>query len=535
MPYDAVELLRQGRREELWKRYCGFLDLSLTEFMKVQERLLLEQLQLLNSSELGKRFLNGKAPTSVEEFRRAVPLTNYNDYEPFLSQEQEHILPRKPYLWSHTSGRSGRYKWVPYSEETYHKAGERIMAALLLAMAREHGDVRLEQGDVLLYNTPSRPYASGIALVSLADFFPLHFVPPLEETETMSFQARMEMSFQMALITGIDLIGSITSVLVKIGERFAQGGGGARPSRYLLHPKAMFRLLRALIRSRMAGRPMLPKDLWSVKGVLCGGTDTALYKKTVAEYWGITPFEIYAATEPGGTAAVQAWNKQGLYFFPDVVFLEFIPEKEWIAQREEPSYQPQTVLLSEVQTGQRYELVITSFDGGPFLRYRMGDLIRFVALRDEAVSIDLPSMECAGRSDGLIDLAGFTGLMDEPLVWRAIHNTGIPYEDWTARKETADDGSRLHIYLEAKQDVTPEEIWQRINSNLRELNRFYADLEDTLEVHPLKVTLLPRGVFRAYYLERQAAGADLSHLKPPHMNASDAIIGDLLRLSKNTS
>jgi hypothetical protein len=77
---SLVELIRQGRYDEVWRQYCGFLDLSLAEFMKVQERLLLEQLDLVGHSEWGRLFLRGQTPASVEEYRRTVPLTNYDDY-----------------------------------------------------------------------------------------------------------------------------------------------------------------------------------------------------------------------------------------------------------------------------------------------------------------------------------------------------------------------------------------------------------------------------------------------------------------------
>jgi len=51
---SASELLRQGRRDEVWRKYCGFLDLSLEEFMEIQRRLLMEQLQLMSRSKLGR-------------------------------------------------------------------------------------------------------------------------------------------------------------------------------------------------------------------------------------------------------------------------------------------------------------------------------------------------------------------------------------------------------------------------------------------------------------------------------------------------
>ncbi|GAH05533.1 unnamed protein product [marine sediment metagenome] len=50
-----IDLLRQGRREELWQMCCGFIDLSLEQFMDIQKRLLLEQIELLKNCELGRK------------------------------------------------------------------------------------------------------------------------------------------------------------------------------------------------------------------------------------------------------------------------------------------------------------------------------------------------------------------------------------------------------------------------------------------------------------------------------------------------
>ena len=530
----ATELLRQGRLQDVWTKYCGFLDLSVDDFMHIQERLLMEQLHLFSSCELGRRIIGKKTPTSVQEYRQLVPLTEYEDYEPYLSEKREDVLPQIPYLWAHTSGRSGGYKWVPYTESAYDKLGERILATIILATARRRGDVNIRGGDVLLHNTPARPYASGVALTSLSEIFDFRFVPILDESEKMDFHARIEESYQTALVTGIDVIGSMTPVLVKIGERFAQGAGGSSLSSQVLHPRAALRLARGLVRSKLARRNLLPQDLWPVKGVMCAGTDTALYKDKIIHYWGIEPHEQYSATETVGTAAVQSWDKRGLFFFPDVAFWEFIPEEEWANNRQDAAYQPRTVLLSEVEPGQRYEVVVTSFDGGPFLRYRMHDLVRFVSLNDAEAGINLPSMVCTGRSDGLIDLAGFTGLMDEAMVWRAIHDTGIEYVDWTILKEETQDGAFLHLYIELKDGVGEDVVQKAVHENLKVLNPFYANLESMLEVQALRVTVLGKGTFQSYFSEMQAAGADLAHMKPPHMNPSPEVLSKLLRLAKQT-
>jgi len=53
-----------------------------------------------------------------------------------------------------------------------------------------------------------------------------------------------------------------------------------------------------------------------------------------------------------------------------------------------------------------------------------------------------------------------------------------------------------------------------------------------LDGQPPCVTLLSRGTFSRFTLEKQAAGADLAHLKPVRMKPSGVVLGDLLRLSE---
>lgn len=39
------EQLKERRYQEIWDQYCGFLDLSMEEYMKIQRRLMEEQIQ----------------------------------------------------------------------------------------------------------------------------------------------------------------------------------------------------------------------------------------------------------------------------------------------------------------------------------------------------------------------------------------------------------------------------------------------------------------------------------------------------------
>ena len=97
------EKLREYSKAELWDEYCGFLTLSTAEFMNIQKRLLLEQMELWSSSALGQSILKGKYPRTIEEFRQMVPLTTYEDYAQCLLAKQAGALPAEPVLWIQTT------------------------------------------------------------------------------------------------------------------------------------------------------------------------------------------------------------------------------------------------------------------------------------------------------------------------------------------------------------------------------------------------------------------------------------------------
>lgn len=527
---STLELLRLGQKNEVWSKYCGFLDLRIDEFMGIQERLLKGQMNLLAGSWLGKQLMQGKTPASVQEFREVVPITTYEDYEPYFAERREDVLPQKPYVWAHTSGRSGEMKWIPYTEDAYHHLGERVLSGVILSAARYRGDVRLEEGDTLVYNTPPRPFISGVSLRALAEEFEFHFIPGLDITETLSFQERIEKGFEEGMVSGIDIMGSLAVVMVKMGERFAEGAQAVKFSRKMLNPHMLLRLGRGYLRSKLAGRSMLPKDIWEIKGIPSGGMDISIYRDAIEHYWGVQPYESYGATEEGAIAG-QAWNRKDLTFYPDAAFLEFIPEEEWVKWRLDDAYIPRTVLMNEIQMGKRYEVVVSNFFGKPLVRYRLHDLIRFTAFEDAETGVKLPQMAFDGRSTDYIDLAGFTGLIDEKMVWQAIVNSGIPHEDWSIRKEHDDRNPYLHLYIELTENVDCETVRQRVDEEMKKLNSFYSDYAAMIEAQSLRVTLLSPKTFAAYQQAMQKAGADLAHLKPAHMNASNEIINLLMRLS----
>jgi hypothetical protein len=530
--YEGYESFKDLSKEERWRKYCGFLDLSLDEFMEIQRYLLMEQIELVADSRLGKKIMNNQKPKTVEEFRQLVPLTTYEDYKPFLSDKQEDALAEKPIFWCRTTGHGKDFKWVPFTERHYKRLLDTVVGGFILACANRKGEVNLRGGEKVVYTAAPRPYATGTMVDGICEAVGLIPLPPPEVAEKMEFRQRIEESFRLALRQGVDVVGSLSSVLVKIGDSFTEQSSGVKLSKFMLHPALLFRLSRALLRSKLKHRSMLPRDLWSVKGALCAGTDTSIYRERVAQHWGATPWELYSTTE-AGAIAMHSWSKEWMTFVPHSSFLEFIPEAEWAKNREDKKYRPYTVLLDEVKEGECYEIIITNFYGMPFLRYRPGDLIKIVALKDEKTGINLPHMAFKSRADDFIDLANLARL-DEKTVWQAIFNTGVKFEEWTACKEYDQDKTYLRLYLELKEEREPQEIAQMIDHQLQIIDVDYRDIDSWLELHPVRVTLLSPGTFQRFYDEKQKEGADLAHLKPRHMNAPESIIQRLLQLSETS-
>ena len=524
------ELLREKKYEELWQLCCGFIDLDMEQFMAIQRNLLQEQIELLKRSALGRKVLKGNMPESIEEFRNTIPLTRYIDYCPELLEKRETGLPDKPIRWAHTSGKSGEFpfKWVPITSRTWEEMALLMFAAYTFATCKRKGDIS-SKPKKLLYATAPAPYTTGILAYKCEEDFGFRYFPSPSESENMTFLERLEKGFWMALDEGIDGVYGLTAVLVAIGEKFKKGAGNIDKAQLVRHPRAFLRLLKGLIKSKLEKRPMLPRDLWKIKGMACGGTDSYIFRNKIMEMWGAQPLDIYAGTE-SMIVAMQTWDFQGMTFVPNMNFLEFIPESEYFKSKADASYQPKTLLLDEVKEGEIYEIVITNFHGGIMTRYRPGDMIRITAMENEKLGIKIPQMAFERRADDLIDLGIIR--LNETVIWKAIENTGIPYADWTARKELVNGQQpAMHLYIELKDNYIASEkgMARAVYEQVKKLDDGFIhydlpSMEKMTNFEPIVVTLLSENAFKRYAQERQAEGADLAQLKPPHINPSDEIL-----------
>lgn len=497
---NLEEKLHNKQYDKVWQEYCGFLDLTMSQYMEIQNRLMMEQIELYAHCELGRRIMKGNPPKNINEFRNKVPLTTYDDYADILLPKVESSLPSKPLLWIETTweGNINPVKVAPYTDSMVQSYKNNLIACMILATSNKKGTFNLKGNENFLYGMAPLPYITGIVPHVISGELPINFMPPTNVAEQMSFTERNKLGFKMGLQKGVDLFFGLSSVIVKIGDNFSAGSGNNGKFNLIkTSPKMSYKLIKAWIKSKQEKTPIMPKDVWTLKGLICAGTDTTSLKKQIEYYWGIKPLEMFGGTEPA-CIATETWTKNGMVFFPDVGFYEFIPKTELEKNLDDPSYKPNTYLMNELVPGSEYELVISNLKGGAFIRYRLGDIFRCISTKNEQEGIKLPQFNYVDRVPTYIDIAGFTRI-SEATINEALRVSKLDISDWFAVKEVDETNKAfVHLYIELipnqiRGGLTKEIINEHLAIYFRYIDSDYKDLKSLLGIEPLKVSIIPSG------------------------------------------
>lgn len=519
------EKLKSQEYDRIWQEYCGFLELDLNAYMGIQKRLLNEQMDMWCKSPLGQKITKGRIPRTLEEFRRFVPLTTYDDYADVLLLKREDMLPDKPIIWIQTTWEGGKHpiKVAPYTKGMLRTYKDNVIACMLMGTCTRKGEITVNPGDTFLYALAPLPYTTGLIPLALTDEVNIEFLPPVSDAVHMTFSERNKLGFKMGMKQGIDLFFGLGSVAYYVSLSIASLSEGGGKDRSLLKsirsmsPSMLLKYLKAKKECERENRPLMPKDLFKLKGFLCAGTDNRCYKDDLEELWGIRPVEVFSGTEPS-CIGTETWNRNGLYFFPDACFYEFIPENEMYKNMDDPSYEPRTVLMDEVVPGEVYEIALTVLKGGAFARYRVGDMYRCLGLTSKEDETRIPRFEYIDRIPSIIDIAGFTRI-SENSIKNVIELAGVETEGWVALKEfTADKGRPyLHLYVELSSQtvvnraVSRELLKEHLTIYFKYVDQDYHDLKRILGMDPLQVTILRCGTFSLY---KKSTGKTLRHINP---------------------
>jgi len=517
-----------------WRSLWRFLDYSGDQFSAVQSESLRSQFaDMSNNPAMSALSPGGTDFTSVDNFRSRVRLSTWDDYADHLKPVGvDSVGPRGDNgskTWVYTQFGAGIAKWVPYTGPALGRLADSVVASIGLAASTNGEASNIESGDRALFNVPPRPYLAGHVAFEVSEKYGFKPLIPLESGEDTKFKQRIADGFASALNDRVDILISMTSVLNRVAERFDPNSNRSNSSSGLMkkvNARGAFRLAGAKLKSTFTQHAMKPRDLWEPKCIVGWGLDTRFYSDQIEEARGRPPYEMYAATEVG-VMGTQFRDRGGMGLDPHTCFYEFIPESELKVERSDPTYMPRTCLLDEVDAGKSYEVVVTSFFGMPFARYRLGHIVRFTS---DHVGYGNEFL-FEGRSDERIDIGGFTRI-DESTVWKAITRAELPVSDWTLRREVEGIVPELHMYLELSSPYETTSLIPMLHQSLKDCDPLYSDLETMLGICPLRVTVLSPGTFDTYTDMQLKQGASLVGSRPSRMNPSDEVVGRLVALDR---
>ena len=371
---------------------------------------------------------------------------------------------------------------------------------------------------------------TGLLPLLFKDEIDIEFLPAAKEAVNLTFKERNIQGFKLGMKKGIEYFFGLGSVLYYVSQSVSSMKSTSHKSlkeRLLsASPHMTLRYMMAKKKCQKENRELLPKDLFQLKGFMCAGTDNRCYKADLEKMWGVTPMEIFAGTEPT-CIGCETWSREGVYFFPDACFYEFIPEDEMNKNMENPDYQPRTILWDEVVPGGIYEIVLTVFKGGAFARYRVGDVFRCTGIGSQLENNSIPRFQYIDRVPQVIDIAGFTRITERSIN-QAVELSRLPIEAWTAKKEfTENNRPYLHLYVELQRNslinsaISIRILQDQLGIYFRYLDQDYEDLKKILGVDPLKITMMKCGTFAAY--ERKF-GAPIRKMNPEGCEINDLLV-----------
>jgi hypothetical protein len=311
---------------------------------------------------------------AVETLRRRVPLRNFEGLRPFIEPDPADLSGEPPLCLLRTSASTGKPKLIPYTA-AFRDSIKRAHDVFTAATFRDAPELPLREGQT--------PRGLGLYQLSTASESALGHVVDSYVSRLYDV-ALPEDPFFFALDKALCAVPSARERL--FGMALAAAGWdlfglrATNPTTLLLFARVLGdeteRLLRALhdrgeqARARRLGglgRPLAARDLWPNLGLLVtwrGGT-CHLFEPHLRGAFGEVRIRapIFAASE-GVVAIPLADADLGGAPAIESSFFEFLPE---------PFDGGDTLLLHELEDGQRYELVLTAPTG--MTRYRIGDLV----------------------------------------------------------------------------------------------------------------------------------------------------------------
>lgn len=453
-----METLKKAIIEVLKPRALGFL--SDARYREKMEDKIRKKIRRISSITLGKE-LEVSVTTKLDE----IPYNSYELYKKYYEDPREsHFLYNiNDYVTTTTSGTMGRPKKYLLPKTAFKDNMGKTGLSSILVATHDGEKITFEIGDVAYTNVPGGNQIAA-HLTEIAKKRNFGFVKNCPDPN-LPFQTKVD--YFVDNYKNIDMtFMTVTSLLDEIYPRI--------------------------------GEP------FHLKAFMTQDASSRVFKDEIMKITGSYPKTTYGSTETL-FASVASIEHPGCYIFDwRVIYPEFLPEDEAL-DHNAPIFEEKhdSVKLDEVEPGKRYQLVAT-----PYLmemtRYIMPDIMECIDTGDDVLGSNLPVFRYHARSDKIMVLHNFTRIAEEELL-QVLKDAGVPFVDFTVKKELEGSREFMRMYLELSQPMDKELVYKKIDDRLTEFDRDWHDLKSFLKFHPLKIELLPKNSFRNYLYKKHGA------------------------------
>lgn len=411
---------------------------------------------------------------TYEEFRQAVPIRDYEQFQPYLTRikhgKQNILWKGQPSYLAKTSGTTSGVKYIPISKDSVSNHIDTARNALLCYIA-ETGNNRFTAGKMIfLSGSPTLERIGGIPTGRLSGIVN-HHVPrylrtnqlPTFETNCIDeWEPKLDKIVEETIDQDMTLISGIPPWVQMYFDRL-QAKSGKKISE--LFPN--FSLL------------------------VHGGVNFEPYKAKLFDSIGkkIDTIETFPASE-GFFAFQDSQQSEGLLLNTNSgIFFEFV-EAEKIFDKDPPR-----ISLKDVKTGVNYALIINSNAG--LWGYNLGDTIKFVSLNPYRIVV-------TGRVRHFISAFGEHVIAEEveQSLMKEADKNGVKIIEFTvAPKVSTGNGEKPYHEWFIEFENKPEDMQRfarKVDEQLREKNIYYKDLLTGHILQPLKIHPVRRNGFIDY-------------------------------------
>jgi hypothetical protein len=458
-----------------------FLDRACDDPAGAQRSFLMRLLRRNTRTAFGRAHSFAKIRT-VEDFRRQVPVREYEDFRPYIKRvmagERDVLTSEEPFMLAMTSGTTSEPKYIPVTRACAAETAS-LMSQWLYRAERDHRGL-LDYASVGIVSraieghTPtgiSYGSASGLIYKNIPWLVRRAYAVPYLVSELDDYDERYFAVARFAVARRVSFIATPNpSTLLRLAEVAAEnqerllraihdgtlGIEGAHHSAARSKLESMLRpdpvRARELERVIQSQGALRPRDCWPdlrLIGCWTGGS-AGLKTERLREFYGGVPVRDlgYLASEGRVTVPFEDETASGMPALASGYY-EFIAEDEMEADS------PRVLSIEELAAGRRYSILLTTTGG--LYRYQINDvvevtgfharapLLAFVRKGGEMASITGEKMHVNHVIEAVSDVARAFGLQVEQ--FRAAPNQ---------------ESARYEIYLELRSTITRAELRREV-------------------------------------------------------------------------